>query len=232
MSTSGKFIAVSGWNTVSLLQANNGGLIATAEGPVASRFHSSLVRFTKNDDMLIAVGDGLVIGYELPSLAEAFRFAIPQEGSGTAGFATLRDGNRNELVVVRGGVATRYSLSGESGSNMSEGGDVIACASDAAGQLFAYANDDQVRILRGDPSLNALSIDFVATSALAFSRDGRKLVMGNLKGQLMMVDTLSGRRHWLNQAPAFHRISWTFFIALLALPAIPFGYRAIRFFVS
>jgi WD40 repeat protein len=211
-STSGRFLAASGMNEVTVLDART--------DTVAMQFHAidppflaaSLMSFTFDDTRIAVACDSGVHVWDIATCTRASTILRGHEPHIHAIAAAPGD----TLIVCSEAWVRRYDFAGQIVASLGEDGRWL-CSVSADGRSLAVSGGGKLEIydLNSNNLRQAVSLD--GATALALSSDGSEVAVGLYNGRVALLDGLTGARRWQANPPSRYRWPWTLPALLLVV---------------
>lgn len=203
-SKSGRFLAASGRDHVSVLDTQNDTAVMQVEASGDGFLDASLMAFSNDDRQIYVAGMLGVDAWDIATSTHHSTVFKVTEHSIQA-IATAPD---DTLVVCTDDWIRRYELTGQVVATLSDS-ETCVCSVGGNGNRLAVSTPGEVTIydLRSDSI--AHSLPFRGATAVALSSTGDQLAVGDFRGRVTLIDTETGEHRWNSDPPGRYRFPWT-----------------------
>lgn len=203
-SNSGRFLAASGMDELTVLDTENDIVAMRVQSNDLPFLDASLMSFTNDDMCVILAGHS---GVNIWNIATATKRSTVIKGF-ESWINFIVAAPNNSLVVCSDDWVRRYDFDGNVVATFDDRGANL-CSISADGMRLAISGYGGLAIY--DLSSNRLlrSLSFQGVTALALSCSGDELVVGDNNGRVTLIDTRTGARQWTSSPHGRYRWPWT-----------------------
>jgi len=222
LSKSGRLIAVSSWDELSIYETTTGKSVMRVQGDdfFLPFLGAALLAFSEDETRIVMAS---VAGIRVWEVASGTRSSTVVQGS-EPGIRTIAIAPDDTVLVCSDAGVRRYDFSGNLVSTLADSKGCYAVCISKDGQNAALIDDGSVVVYGLESGAIVNSVRFNSATTLAFSPDGYALAVGDGDGRVSLIDVRTGNCQWSSSPPGRYRCPWTLPACFLAV----WGYIAWR----